>query len=262
MGPTRPRPGFPPPAQPTGERQERLSCARTADGEFAWTASARAVAEFSIAVQDSWLGMRGYHLRFTYSPRWGFGAACIGGDSARTGPATGLPCASCDLKSPVAEATLLFEHQHAESSSDKAAAPSEAPVAAARAWLDAQARGKIVVTPVRHVGDLAELSVEEAEALWEAAARALRECGVHSPDTELQSAVVNAGSYRSHEHLHMKLNVAGGEGALERCVGSSRATPRAKEQWEATQQLPKDLVAKFFDVAAEAAHDAPAESKH
>lgn len=74
----------------------------------------------------------------------------------------------------------------------------------AHAWLDAQKRPMLVVTPQRHVESLTELNEQEAEALWAVVDSLLREGG--DAETGNWRAHINAGRYRNLRHLHVKLS--------------------------------------------------------
>jgi diadenosine tetraphosphate (Ap4A) HIT family hydrolase len=66
--------------------------------------------------------------------------------------------------------------------------------------LDAKGRSGFVVTPVRHVGRMSELNDEELFGLWNLSVRALR-----NSKLPFTSMILNHGTYRNLEHLHLKI---------------------------------------------------------
>jgi diadenosine tetraphosphate (Ap4A) HIT family hydrolase len=104
-------------------------------------------------------------------------------------PSATSVCISCEPTHELSMTSLLSERQHT------------------RAWLDARARPKLILTPIRHVERLSELIDEngEMEAFWQDAVELVaREAG----DLErfYPNMVINHGTYRNHSHLHLKIN--------------------------------------------------------
>lgn len=60
----------------------------------------------------------------------------------------------------------------------------------------------IIVTPVRHVERLTELSADEARALWTDVATQLRPLLPTDTRRCIKSIAVNHGSRQNHPHLH------------------------------------------------------------
>ncbi|MCO5591140.1 hypothetical protein L7F22_045121 [Adiantum nelumboides] len=66
--------------------------------------------------------------------------------------------------------------------------------------LDAKGRCGFIITPIRHVDRMSELDDEELFGLWSLAVRVLREANL--PFTTM---ILNHGTYRNLEHLHLKV---------------------------------------------------------
>ncbi|MCO5555442.1 hypothetical protein L7F22_008987 [Adiantum nelumboides] len=66
--------------------------------------------------------------------------------------------------------------------------------------LDAKGRCGFIITPIRHVDRLSELDDEELFGLWSLAVKVLREANL--PFTTM---ILNHGTYRNVEHLHLKV---------------------------------------------------------
>lgn len=66
--------------------------------------------------------------------------------------------------------------------------------------LDAKGRCGFIITPIRHVDRMSELDDDELFGLWSLAVRALQEANL--PFT---SMILNHGTYRNVEHLHLKV---------------------------------------------------------
>ncbi|KAI5060719.1 hypothetical protein GOP47_0025139 [Adiantum capillus-veneris] len=66
--------------------------------------------------------------------------------------------------------------------------------------LDAKGRCGFIITPTRHVDRMSELDDEELFGLWSLAVRVLREANL--PFTTM---ILNHGTYRNVEHLHLKV---------------------------------------------------------
>ena len=94
--------------------------------------------------------------------------------------------------------------------------------------LDAKGRSGFVITPVRHVERMSDLNDKELFDLWSLSVRALRNAKL--PFT---SMILNHGTYRNHEHLHLKVWVD--EVMYEEyCKKWSRSR---QELWKQLQQL-------------------------
>lgn len=66
--------------------------------------------------------------------------------------------------------------------------------------LDAKGRCGFIITPIRHVDRMSELDDEELFGLWSLAGKVLQETNL--PFT---SMILNHGTYRTVEHLHLKV---------------------------------------------------------
>jgi diadenosine tetraphosphate (Ap4A) HIT family hydrolase len=113
----------------------------------------------------------------------------FGDPNCTTDPSTTSVCISCDSTHELSMASLLSEQQHT------------------RAVLDARARSKLILIPIRHVKRLSELIDEdgEMEAFWHDAVELVnREVG--QLENYYPSMALNHGTYRTHAHLHLKIN--------------------------------------------------------
>lgn len=106
-----------------------------------------------------------------------------------TNPPVTSVCISCDLTHELSKASLISEQKYT------------------RAWLDGNARSKLILTPIRHVERLSELNDEngEMEGFWndivELIQREIGELKEFYP-----TMVLNHGTYRHHPHLHLKID--------------------------------------------------------
>jgi len=75
------------------------------------------------------------------------------------------------------------------------------------AWIDCQARPMLVVTPIRHIGDMSELSDDELASLWSAVGSCIWFCfkSNRSNVPSFEEVVLSAGNYRNIHHLHVKV---------------------------------------------------------
>lgn len=114
----------------------------------------------------------------------------------KVGPSV-LPLSDCISCSPNA---LLFRCKEASVEARECVLEefSDDPYAVCR--LDAKGRCGFIITPVRHVNRMSELDDEELFRLWSLAGRVLREAKL--PFT---SMILNHGTYRNVEHLHLKV---------------------------------------------------------
>ncbi|CAF0931537.1 unnamed protein product [Adineta ricciae] len=105
-----------------------------------------------------------------------------------TNPSPMPVCISCEPTNELSKISLISEQQHT------------------RAWLDAQAREKLILTPIRHVERLSELIDDdgEMEAFWRDAVELIQqECDQFHEFYPI--LVLNHGTYRNHAHLHLKM---------------------------------------------------------
>lgn len=102
----------------------------------------------------------------------------------QSGPVPTPVCISCDKENPLSKSSLLHENP------------------TTRIWLDAQLREKFIVTPVKHIERLLDLTGDEMIAFWQSTQSFLDQEGCF-----WQSMVLNHGTYRNHAHLHMKINI-------------------------------------------------------
>ncbi|CAF1604549.1 unnamed protein product [Didymodactylos carnosus] len=103
----------------------------------------------------------------------------------KQGPHRTTVCISCDKTTELFSITLISEQQHT------------------RAWFDGRNRPKLILTPIRHLHRLSEMTDKEFSSFWfDAVTLADREFG----DEIWSSMIVNHGVYRTHEHLHLKIN--------------------------------------------------------
>ena len=168
-----------------------------------------------------------YHVRIRQNPQQDnqfivtieFGTA-----HNRVNPLPIAACISCEPTHELAVASLLSEQPFH------------------RIWLDAQSRLRLIITPIRHVQRWSELTVEDGEmdALWRDAVELIdREC---DPANEgYPDLVFNQGTYRNHEHLHLKIAVR--KETWDRCIA-----PRHRAQIQAIAQLLQQtsVVAAYF----------------
>lgn len=89
-----------------------------------------------------------------------------------------------------AKASLIYEDEHM------------------RYWHDAKGRPLFVVTPLRHVHNLKELTGAEMHRLWSGAMQILTDMGC-DPKQDMRDMILNAGVDRNHAHLHLKVRVTG-----------------------------------------------------
>lgn len=75
-----------------------------------------------------------------------------------------------------------------------------------RYWHDAKGRALFVVTPLRHVRDLKELTREELYQLWAGAVHVMKDMHVDA-EKNMRDMILNAGVDQNHLHLHLKVRV-------------------------------------------------------
>lgn len=124
-------------------------------------------------------------------------------------------CMSCEAMHELSVVSLLTQQQHT------------------RTWLDCRTRPKLILTPIRHVERLSELSSEngEMDAFWHDAIELLyRECS--RLDANYSTMVLNHGTYRNHAHLHLKISFTND-------AWESTIAPRYKEKIDQLKQLLK-----------------------
>jgi diadenosine tetraphosphate (Ap4A) HIT family hydrolase len=97
-------------------------------------------------------------------------------------------CISCEPTHELSRVTLLSEQQYT------------------RAWLDGRARPKLILTPIRHVERLLELTDEDGEmkAFWYDAVELFNREGIQLE--KCPNMALNHGTYRNHAHLHLKID--------------------------------------------------------
>ncbi|CAF2061583.1 unnamed protein product [Rotaria magnacalcarata] len=100
------------------------------------------------------------------------------------GPDQGDVCISCDMNNPLSQLSLIKKNP------------------TTNIWLDAQLRNKLIITPQKHIEKLSQMSDEEMTQFWQDAQVILDEEGCN-----WESMILNHGKYRSHSHLHMKINI-------------------------------------------------------
>eukprot|EP00030_Apusomonadida_sp_AF-17_P005112 a518597_34.p2 GENE.a518597_34~~a518597_34.p2 ORF type:complete len:312 (+),score=83.90 a518597_34:32-937(+) len=112
--------------------------------------------------------------------------ACFG-DATRAGPTNiGKLCHSCDTTTTLAQKSFLEEAD------------------GNRCWIDAKARPMTVVTPIVHVGAIADLDDASFAGFVDMTMRLL-ELRDGSP-LKFASLKINHGTYRNWEHLHLKIS--------------------------------------------------------
>jgi diadenosine tetraphosphate (Ap4A) HIT family hydrolase len=137
----------------------------------------------------------------------------FGDPNCNSNPSPTPICMSCEPTHELSMASLLSEQQYT------------------RAWLDGRARAKLILTPIRHVERLSELTDEdgEMEAFWQDAVELInRECGQLEKD--YPTMILNHGKYRNHAHLHLKINFI--ENIWDRIIA-----PQHQEKLEEIKQL-------------------------
>ena len=126
-----------------------------------------------------------YHMKLRCLGRDGFTVDFLHKDTDdHPGPVQVPSCISCDMNSPLSQASLIKLN------------PTTC------IWLDAQLRMKLIITPRRHIERLSDMDKAEMEQFWHDAQTILDEEGCY-----WQSMIINHGKYRNHAHLHMKINI-------------------------------------------------------
>ncbi|UJR25315.1 hypothetical protein I4U23_006666 [Adineta vaga] len=131
-------------------------------------------------------------------------------------PSTTRVCISCEPTHELCSASFLSEQRHT------------------RAWLDARAREKLILTPIRHVERLSELidENEEMEAFWRDAVELIhRECD--QLNGFYPKLTLNHGTYRNHAHLHLKMT-------FNDQIWHDTIAPRHAEQLQQMKQILKN----------------------
>ncbi|CAF3515136.1 unnamed protein product [Rotaria socialis] len=118
----------------------------------------------------------------------------------KLGPDQGDVCISCDMNNPLSQSSLIKKN------------PTTC------IWLDAQLRNKLIITPRRHIERLSQMSEEEMTQFWQDAQAILNEEGCN-----WETMILNHGKYRTHSHLHMKINI--GQTQWIRCIGNNICDP-------------------------------------
>jgi diadenosine tetraphosphate (Ap4A) HIT family hydrolase len=139
------------------------------------------------------------------------------GDPNRTSNPIITPiCISCEPTNELSLASLLSAQQYT------------------RAWLDGRARAKFILTPIRHIERLSDLTDEdgEMEAFWHDAVQLIDE-EVDQLENYYPTMVLNHGTYRNHAHLHLKINFA--QGFWNRTIA-----PRHQEKLNRIENLLQD----------------------
>jgi diadenosine tetraphosphate (Ap4A) HIT family hydrolase len=128
-------------------------------------------------------------------------------------PSSASICISCEPTHELSMKSLLSEQQYT------------------RAWLDARARSKLILTPIRHVERLSDLTDEdgEMEAFWRDAVDLVdREC--NQLEQYYPNMILNHGTYRNHAHLHLKIN-------FRDDIWNTRIAPQHQDQIKEIKQL-------------------------
>ncbi|CAF4745481.1 unnamed protein product [Rotaria socialis] len=141
----------------------------------------------------------------------------------KLGPDQGDVCISCDMNNPLSQSSLIKKN------------PTTC------IWLDAQLRNKLIITPRRHIERLSQMSEEEMTQFWQDAQAILNEEGCN-----WETMILNHGKYRTHSHLHMKINI--GQTQWIRCIGN-----KYKEKIQQMQNLfaceERDTnIKKYFEI--------------
>jgi hypothetical protein len=122
-------------------------------------------------------------------------------------------CISCEPTHELSSTSLLSEQQYT------------------RTWLDFRARPKLILTPIRHIERLSELTDDngEMEAFWKDTVELIdRESG--QLEKSYLTMKLNHGTYRNHAHLHLKINFTDE-------LWSEIIAPRHKERIEKIKRL-------------------------
>jgi diadenosine tetraphosphate (Ap4A) HIT family hydrolase len=157
-----------------------------------------------------------YHLklRHNYKRNNELDVLIYFGDPNRTSsPSLTSVCISCEPTHELSIASLLSEQQYT------------------RAWLDARARPKLILTPTRHVEGLSELIDEngEMEAFWHDAVELVNREG-DQLEKDYPTMILNHGTYRNHVHLHLKINFTDN-------IWNTIIAPRYQEKIKEIKQL-------------------------
>jgi diadenosine tetraphosphate (Ap4A) HIT family hydrolase len=156
-----------------------------------------------------------YHLklRHNFKRNYQLDVLIYFGDPNRTvNPSPTSVCISCEPTHELSRTSLLSEQKYT------------------RAWLDARNRPKLILTPVRHVERLSELTDEDGEmqAFWYDAVELL-----NREDIQLENypnMILNHGTYRNHPHLHLKFNFID-------AIWNTMIAPRYQEKIKEMKQL-------------------------
>ncbi|CAD7695554.1 unnamed protein product [Ostreobium quekettii] len=178
-----------------------------------------------------------------------------GGDGG--GPVKAARCMSCDLECPLSVGILGDELERMKPSEDPIPCSRDSLVKeqnGMRCWLDAKGRDKLIVTPIRHVRSLAELSDKEAGNMFLVAVDLLQELRL----ADFQSLILNHGTWQNHAHLHLKVNINPrcASPGLPKSPGSNKRTawgPSGDPKWWSDWMLnvgKKDLQQKLIKLQA------------
>lgn len=115
--------------------------------------------------------------------------------AAHKGPLEVQRCMSCDLECPL-EIGVLGKGDSGPRSKDSLIEEGTH----IRTWLDAKGRPMLILTPLRHVEEMRDLSDDELVSLWRSAVKAMDELGLRN----FNALVINQGNNRNHAHLHLK----------------------------------------------------------
>lgn len=105
-----------------------------------------------------------------------------------------------------------------------------------RVWMDAKARNMLILTPLRHVESMDEMTDCEVASLWTGLCKVLDHEKLDWDD--VVAIVVNSGTERNHAHLHMKVRI------------QYRAFENARERWDAEQKARWERLEAFAVEAA------------
>eukprot|EP01124_Arcella_intermedia_P031334 TRINITY_DN7049_c0_g2_i1.p1 TRINITY_DN7049_c0_g2~~TRINITY_DN7049_c0_g2_i1.p1 ORF type:complete len:320 (+),score=78.05 TRINITY_DN7049_c0_g2_i1:44-1003(+) len=123
------------------------------------------------------------------------------------GPVESKQCMSCDLECPL-ESGLGREGKsglvgEGEKEQKQASLLAKDTLVLAeenvRCWLDGKARYMIVVTPLKHITALNQMSDVLLKQFWMEGISTFRDI------------ILNHGKYKNHDHLHMKISLSGEE---------------------------------------------------
>lgn len=177
---------------------------------------------------------RNYHFRAVPCEDRGFRIECLAGRIEK-GPVVAGRCMSCDLGASLRAGLhgddAMVDGSAAAESADAAADLTSADTllhegGGVRVWLDAKARNMLIVTPLRHVESMEDMTDGELRELWVGCADAVRREELSAE--AVLAMICNSGHCMNHAHLHVKLKLDGA--AFSAC--RKRWPPETLQRWD------------------------------